>query len=316
MLSGCAEALTKGATMKTQLSAVLFALCVSACGGGQESTNSPTILSYIQRVPRPDTLSREAQPVGVNGADAGVGVKVEPVAAPRPIPTTYEDALAAGRRLVEQGDRLHARELFEAAVKLDKRHAEPHMELARLYIATGDKALAVSEAKKAIKLAPNSSSAWNTIGRAELGRFGYDAAIDAFTKSVELNRDNVWAWNNLGYTELVLKKYDEAVEHLTEATSRKGATGYMWNNLGTAFEQLDRLDDARHAFEEGSKLGSKEALASRTRLEGVKSIEFARMEKATKIEVKPGYEINEGQTDEDRSGSGTGAGLGSDTETH
>jgi tetratricopeptide (TPR) repeat protein len=307
----------KGATMKTQLSAVLFALCVSACGGGQESTNSPTILSYVRQVPRPETLAPEAQPVDVAAMKPGVGVKVEPVVDPHPIPTKYEDALAEGRKLAEQGDRVHAREMFEAAVKLDKRHAEPHMELARLHIGSGDKALAVSEAKKATKLAPNSSSAWNTMGRAELNRFAYDAAIDAFTKSVELNRDNVWAWNNLGYAELLLKKYDEAVEHLTEATSRQGATGYMWNNLGTALEQLDRLDDARNAFEEGGKLGSKEALASRTRLEGVKSIEFAKMEKDNKVEVKPGYELNEGQTDEDRAaGSGTGTGIGSDTETH
>jgi Flp pilus assembly protein TadD len=306
--------------MKTQLSAVLFALCVSACGGGQESTNSPTILSYIQQVPRPDTLTTEAQPLDGAKSEPTVGVKVEPVVDPHPIPTKYEDALAEGRKLGEQGDRVGAKEMFEAAVKLDKRHAEPHMELARLYIAGGDKALAVSEAKKATKLAPNSSAAWNTMGRAELGRFAYDAAIGAFSKSLELNRDNVWAWNNLGYTELLLKKYDEAVEDLTEATSRKGATAYMWNNLGTALEQLDRLDDARHAFEEGGKLGSKEALASRTRLEGVKSIEFAKTDKRDKVDVKPGYELNEGRTDEDAGSdaapSSAGTGIGSDTETH
>jgi hypothetical protein len=46
----------------------------------------------------------------------------------------------------------------------------------------------------------------------------------------------------------------------------------MWNNLGTAYEQLARLDDARTAFENGGKLGSKEALASRKRLDGVKTI--------------------------------------------
>ena len=53
------------------------------------------------------------------------------------------------------------------------------------------------------------------------------------------------------------------------ATAKPNATGFMWNNLGTAYEQLDQLDDARVAFEAGGKLGSKEAVASRKRLEGV-----------------------------------------------
>ena len=91
-------------------------------------------------------------------------------------------------------------------------------------------------------------------------------------RAVELNPDNVWAWNNLGFTHLQRKHYREAVDALVEATARPGAEGYMWNNLGTAYEQLDLLDDARAAFDAGGKLGSKEALASRKRLQGVKTI--------------------------------------------
>ena len=54
--------------------------------------------------------------------------------------------------------------------------ATPHdIELARLYIAMGERGLAIKSANKAIKLAPESSQAWNTLGRAELSRYGYDA---------------------------------------------------------------------------------------------------------------------------------------------
>ena len=88
----------------------------------------------------------------------------------------------------------------------------------------------------------------------------------------------MFAWNNLGYTELLLKQYEDAAEHLAEATSRNGATGYMFNNLGTALEHLDRLDDARMAYEAGGKLGSKEAMSSRKRLEGVTSIAVAKVD--------------------------------------
>src|SRR5262249_7349993 len=148
------------------------------------------------------------------------------------------------------------------------------------YIATNEKGKAIASAKQATKLAPLSSQAWNTKGRAELNAHNYDNAVEAFSKACDLNQDNAFAWNNLGYTELLLKQYADAAEHLGQATSLSGATGYMFNNLGTALEHLDRLDEARTAYEAGGKLGSKEAVASRKRLEGVKTIAIAQVDDA------------------------------------
>ena len=68
----------------------------------------------------------------------------------------------------------------------------------------------------------------------------------------------------------------------------------MWNNLGTAYEQLGQLDDARTAFESGGKLGSREALASRKRLEGVKTIVVMKTDKPDAAKsVERGYELSE-----------------------
>ena len=210
-----------------------------------------------------------------------------PVETPKPVvelavPTKYDDALALGRELIGKGDFKTAKQMLEAAIKLDKKKPEPHIEMARIYIATNEKGLAIASAKKAIKLAPLSSQAWNTKGRAELGAHNYDNAIEAFSKAVEINADNTYAWNNLGYTELLLKKYEDAAEHLLEATSKKDATGFMFNNLGTALEHLDRLDEARTAYESGGKRGSKEAVASRKRLEGVTSVAIVEQHVETK----------------------------------
>ncbi len=297
--------------MKISLSAILFAFAISACGG-DEPTKAPDVTSsFVPAAVPGDAGAEQVVAVAPTPAPAPAPTKIEE---PKPLPTKFDDALAQGRELVKKNDRAGAKEMFESAVKLDKKRAEPHMELARLYIDGNDKAMAVAEANKAVKLAPNSSIAWNTKGRAELNRFSYDAAIEAFSKAVELNRDNVWAWNNLGYTELQLKKYDDAAVHLSEATTRKGATGYMWNNLGIALEQLDRLDEARHAFEEGGKLGSTDALASRKRLEGVKSVALAHEDTSPEVKATSedkGYPLNEGQTDEDDKLQGSG----SDTET-
>jgi tetratricopeptide (TPR) repeat protein len=161
-----------------------------------------------------------------------------------------------------------------------------------------------------VAIAPDSTAAWNTLGRAELLRKQYDAAIAAFQKAVELDRDNAWAWNNLGFVQLETKHYDAALTALVEATSRPTATGYMFNNLGTAYEQLGRLDEAREAFDKGGKLGSVPALASRKRLEGVKTVAIAQPVEPT-VE-QPKVEMPEMPMSAAGSAVEAGSGMGSD----
>lgn len=275
--------------MKSQFRCILFALLAvpAACGGDRSpSAASSGTTVPVAVTPPPAVITPEVTPE----------VKPAPMAlAPGALPTSFAEALAQGKALAAGGDHARARELLEAAVKLDKKSAEPHIELARLYIATGERGLAIAAAGKAVKLAPESSQAYNTLGRAELARFNYDNAIAAFEKAVEINVDNVWAWNNLGLVYLQLKRYDDAVDALVHATTRKAVEGYMWNNLGTAYEQLDRLGEARAAFENGGKLGSKEALASRKRLEGVKTIVVMKTDKPepAKPDNTKGYELSE-----------------------
>src|SRR3569833_1658518 len=242
---------------RSVLCALLFSM--AACGGDSERGVDP--MSFMPKLPaveQPATIVAQSEPAGRPAKPAG-----EPSII---VPTKFDDALAQGKALAAKGDTANAKLMFEAEAKLDKKSAEPHIELAKIYITSGERCLAMATANKAVKRAPLSSQAWNTKGRAELNRFAYDDAIEAFSKAVELNQDNVWAWNNLGCTELQLKKYDEAVEHLSQATQMMDAAGFMFNNLGTALEHLDRLDAARVAFEAGGKRGARGARAGRGRL--------------------------------------------------
>jgi len=283
--------------MKSQFRCILFALIAvpAACGGDRSSTTPPGRLA--PEAAPPSAIASAAEPAApAPVAAAAAPAVVAPAAAVAVVPpTSYSEALAQGKAAEASGDHARARELFEAASKLDRKAADPHIELARLFITTGERGLAMTAAHKAVKLAPASSSAYNTLGRAELARFNYDGAVDAFVHAVELSPDNVWAWNNLGFTHLQRKHYHEAVDALVEATTRRGAEGFMWNNLGTVYEHLDLLDDARAAFESGGKLGSKEALASRKRLEGVKTIVVMKTEPApvARPADQSGYELSE-----------------------
>ena len=275
-------------------------LTMAACGGDERDLD---IRAFI---PKPSAAKS-----GVTVAVADVTATAPPIEVAKLVtPTTFDAAMLQGKAHAERGEVTAATLMFDAAAKLDKQRPEPHLELARLYISSGQRGLAMAAANKAVKLAPLSSQAWNTKGRAELNRFAYDDAIEAFTKAVELNHDNVWAWNNLGYTELQLQKYDEAAEHLGEAVTKVGATGYMFNNLGTALEHLDRLDAARAAFDGGAKLGSKESVASRKRLEGVTSVAIAEKPGTPDLrpEAKHTYDTNEGPSvPDDNEDSSVGA---------
>ena len=275
--------------MKSQLRCILFALiALPACGGDRSAGKPSPVVPEPAAAPVIAAPAPAPAPVAVAPAPAPAA----PVALPPVAPTTYADAVAQAKAAVAANDAVRARGLFEAASKFDRKAAEPHIELARLFIAGGERGRAIAAAHKAVKLAPDSSLAFNTLGRAELLRFGYDDAIAAFKRATELNPDNVWAWNNLGFAELQQKHYDEAVAALVEATSRKGNEGYMWNNLGTAYEQLGELDDARTAFDAGGKLGSREAAASRKRLEGVTTV-AVKTEPAQARSASGGYELSE-----------------------
>ena len=272
---------------------IVIALLLAACG--DDATTTPNKIEIA--VPHDATVS-VSPGFGSGVANDNKKLVVENKASKELppvehwIPGTFAECMKLGKELAVSKDHARARELFEAAAKLDRKAAAPHVELARSYIDKAERALAIRHAKKAVKLAPESSQAYNTLGRAELLRHDYDGAELAFRQATELDKDNVWAWNNLGLVYLTEKNYAEAVNALVEATSHKGALAYMWNNLGSAYEQLDQLDDARDAFDSGAKLGSVAAKESRKRLDGVESIKIARTD-AKKETKEPSFETSE-----------------------
>ncbi len=257
---------------------ILFALVIAACGSDSKSNNKQVEVS-----PPKIEAKTNVEPGFGSGAVAINDNKLVEDKAVKELPPVehwlpagFAECMKLGKEMAAKGEHARARELFEAAAKLDRKSAAPHVELARSHIANNERALAIRHASKAVKLAPESSQAYNTLGRAELLRHQYDAAAIAFRQATELDANNVWAWNNLGLVYLTQKNYQEAVNALVEATGRKGVEAYMWNNLGTAYEHLDQLDEARDAFDSGAKLGSVAAKASRKRLEGVDSVKVAR----------------------------------------
>ena len=133
--------------MKSQMQSILFAVLVSACGSDRGVSVDP--LSFMPQLPAVQ------QPAIVVPAPEPVKVAI---VEPHVMPTKFDDAMAQGRELAAKNDRAGAREMFEAAIKLDKKRAEPHLELAKMFIASGNSGLAIAAANKAVKLVPLSSA--------------------------------------------------------------------------------------------------------------------------------------------------------------
>jgi hypothetical protein len=125
---------------------VLFAVVVVAgCGDKPQPTKSEEAAAHV--VPVQPSVAPAPAPVPV--------VKSE---LPQPVPTDFADAMKLGKAAAGKNDVDIARAMFDAASRFDGTSAEPQIELARLFIASGDKKLALASAKKATKLAPESSA--------------------------------------------------------------------------------------------------------------------------------------------------------------
>src|SRR5579871_3631617 len=107
--------------MMTKLSAVVFSVCLAACGGDQESsTDVKPISSYIPQMPvlAPSVSELPTSKPAAAEPTAPVSTSVAD-ATPAPIPTKFEDALTDGRALAAKGDKARAQDMFELAIKLD-----------------------------------------------------------------------------------------------------------------------------------------------------------------------------------------------------
>src|ERR1044071_5859836 len=134
-------------TMKSQFRCILFALIAvpAACGGDRSTQAISSGDSQVAKAMTPPVPSDvKPDPVAPPKVEPAKVEPATPVA-----PTTYSEHLAQGKAAAASGDHARARELFEAAAKLDKKAAEPHIELSRLFITTGERHLAITAAKKA-----------------------------------------------------------------------------------------------------------------------------------------------------------------------
>jgi tetratricopeptide (TPR) repeat protein len=241
---------------------LLVAALVASAGCHRQETQAPPV---SPRAVTPDPIVHAE--VVAAAAPVPVGECTQPAKpAVLPIVASYSTSMANGKARAARGDVRGARQQFEAAARFHPDRAAPYIELATLYIGTGDHEAAKTAANAAVAREADSNDAWDAVGRASYAASEYEAAVSAFHTSIVVDNSDVSAWNDLGLAQLEVHRYGEAVDSFQHATDLPDATPDMWNNLGTAYEHSGRLEDAKNAFAAGAWLGSDKARVNKQRV--------------------------------------------------
>ncbi|KMP10900.1 hypothetical protein UR09_04885 [Candidatus Nitromaritima sp. SCGC AAA799-A02] len=138
--------------------------------------------------------------------------------------------------------------------------AEPHYNLASVYLDLGRLDEAEAQYRKALALKPGYFAAELSLGSVHNQKQDYDLAIRYFLNSIELMRratgqpDYALARLNLGEVYGKTQRYQEAIVELSRAVQTDPSMIAAHFNLGTAYMLTGAFDDAERSFKTCLKL--------------------------------------------------------------
>ncbi len=165
-----------------------------------ERAPSPTTAARLRglarpKKPRPDRTPRSDREPIAAGPPVAVAKPAEPP--PEPAPTASSEAperprgdanalVRAAEAAVARGDRKGAEQLYNQALRIDRRHARALAGLAQLHFDSGQNHKAVTYAKMAVTAAPQNGALRILLGDALVKILDYDGAKQAYTRAREL----------------------------------------------------------------------------------------------------------------------------------
>ncbi|MCH8157378.1 MAG: tetratricopeptide repeat protein [Nitrospinae bacterium] len=138
--------------------------------------------------------------------------------------------------------------------------AEPHYNLASVYLDLGQLDAAETQYRAALALKPEYFAAELGLGSLQNQKGNYDLAIEHFLRSIESMRrvtgqdEYALARLNLGEVYGKTQRYREAIAELTQAVQADPSMTAAHFNLGTAYMFTGALDAAEHSFKTCLKL--------------------------------------------------------------
>jgi tetratricopeptide (TPR) repeat protein len=141
--------------------------------------------------------------------------------------------------------------LWENVTAQRPRSARAHFELARGYLAEGQREKALAHANEAVRLNPAESQCYEIQGLTLLQMGRFDEAVVALTQAVERDPDLSWLHGKLGTALLLRGQLDRAVvcfEKAVEVNPRR-TQYYYW--LGTGLYRQGKRGEAARVYKIG-----------------------------------------------------------------
>jgi tetratricopeptide (TPR) repeat protein len=161
----------------------------------------------------------------------------------------------------EEGRLAEAAQLYEAALRLDPRHARAHYNLGLVRLRSGRIDAAVGYFAAAIEEQPDFAEAHNAAGIAlrMLGR--HEEAIAHYQKALAVKPDYAEAENNLGTALRTLERWEEAAAHYRKALALKPDYFDAESNLGAVSRARGHYEDAAAHYRKALALRPDSAVA-------------------------------------------------------
>jgi protein O-GlcNAc transferase len=158
--------------------------------------------------------------------------------------TSATDHLRRGIQLAQEGQLQEAAEQHEAALEVDPRLMQAHINLIRIYGQLGQAGKAEEHYHAALAIDPNLAEIHYNYGVLLAGQQETTAAAAAFRKAIELEPPYAEAHNNLAYLLMTSGELDEAAQHYESAIENKPDYRAAHFNLGRILVQQGKILNA------------------------------------------------------------------------
>src|SRR5262249_24426028 len=141
-------------------------------------------------------------------------------AAPKALPTEFEDVAIVARKNVEQGKYRTAEKQYQTILTTDPNNLDALSNLGVVYFRTGKMRSAESTLKKALAIAPNDDFVLTTLGIVHYRQPRFDDALNELRKAMEINPNSATAHNYLGITASQKGRQQEAEKEMLQAIAK------------------------------------------------------------------------------------------------
>ena len=211
------------------LLAVSALFLLSACGGSETPTRTPTLtpplLSVQEHMQRGDAFLENKQP-GAALREYRNAVRVDSQYAPARVGLGKSHAMRSEFEL--------ALDEYRRAIRIDPGLAEAYFERGKIYGTQAKLTPAMRDFDKSIELDPNNAAAYNSRGFALIAQGMTDEALGDFDKAIEIDPELAHAYANRAFTYAALGRDADA-----ESDAQKAIE--LGLNRNEVMEQLEKM---------------------------------------------------------------------------